>query len=1106
MVMPSAAIPAAPPLVTPTAPETNGPTASSEISSTDVSPDHPDAASEPARSAPEAERRQLTVMFCDLVGSTDLSGQLDPEDLRDVVCAYQETAAAVIQGYEGHIAQYLGDGLLIYFGFPIAHEDDAQRAIYTGLGIPEAMVALNGRLEATYGVQLAVRIGIHTGPVVVGEMGGRGRHENLALGETPNIAARLEGMAQPNTAVLSPVTAQLVQRSFILEELGPHDLKGVSEPMMLYTVVRPREVDQDDSDTLMTGGFETLVGRDEEIGLLLRRWEQSKEGLGQVVLLSGEAGIGKSSMVDGLRDHVHQAGFTRIAFRCSPYHTNSALYPIIEHIQRALGWQPEDSVDTQLAKLEQALASACLPLAEAVPLLASLLSLPLPEGRYAALNVSPQQQRQQTQDVLVAWLLEEAERQPVLAVWEDLHWADPSTLETLGLLVEQAPTATMLHVLTFRPEFEPPWPARSHLTPLTLNRLERLEVEALVQRLAGGKRLPEEVVAHIVGKTDGVPLYVEELTKMLLASDLLREETEQFVLTGPLLSVAIPDTLQDSLMARLDQMNTAKEVAQLGSVLGREFAYDMLQALAWQDETTLQTALAQLVQAELLYQRGRPPHARYLFKHALIQDAAYASLLRRMRQQYHQQMAQLLEARFPQVMETQPEMVAHHYTEAGLHDQAVVYWYQAGQRAAERSANAEAIVHLTKGLEVLRALPATSERAQRELMLHMALGNPMTATKGWMAAELEQAYTRAYALCQEVGEVKQRIPVLLGLAAYYHTRAEYRSARELEEEALNLAQQDRDETSLLGAHCFLGMTLCNLAELAAAHEHLEHAVQLYNPDQHQDLAFRDGQDPKVSALCWKARSLWLLGYPDQARFCSDELLAWSQALPHVHSRACALGFTAVLHQIRREYRQAQELAEALMVLSEEQGFTFWVEFGYLLRGWQHAMEQDHEGGIGRIQQSMAAYEDIGFGAWWPHFLSLIAEAYAHVGQVEAGLSVLAEASAVVNRTDERWWEAELYRLQGKLLVQTNRALSEKEAETCFLQAIAISRHQAAKSLELRAAISLAHLWQSQGKCQDAHNLLAPVYEWFTEGFDTVDLQDAQALLDELRARSNALYG
>jgi class 3 adenylate cyclase len=585
-----------------------------------------------ARVAPEAERRQLTVMFCDLADSTRLSQQLDAEDLREVVRAYQATAAEVIHQYAGHIAQYLGDGLLVYVGWPVAHEDDALRGVHAGLGIVAAITTtLNPRLEREKGVQLAVRIGLHTRPVVVGEMGGGGRHEHLATGDTVHIAARLEGLAAPNTVVISPVTARLVRQAFALDDLGRHELKGVTEPMPVFRVREPLEQHTEEP---AVAGVPFLVGRDEELGLLQRCWAQAKERLGQVVLLSGTAGIGKSALTEVLRAQVRDEGRPRIALRCSAYHQNSALYPVITHVERVLNVQREDAPTTKLAKLEQGLRPYRLPLDEVVPLFAALLSVPL-EGRYPAPTLTPQQQQQQTLDALVAWMLEEAERHPVLVAWEDLHWADPSTLEMLGLVLEQTPTVPMLHVLTYRPEFVPPWPTRSHMTPLTLNRLERLQVEALITHLAGGKPLPAEVVQHIVAKTDGVPLYVEELTKMLLRSALLREDADHYTLTGPLGSVAIPDTLQDALMARLDQLHTAKEVAQVGAVLGREFAYEMLQALAPQDEATLQAGLAQLVGAELLYQRGRPPRARYIFKHALIQDAAYASLLRSTRQRVH---------------------------------------------------------------------------------------------------------------------------------------------------------------------------------------------------------------------------------------------------------------------------------------------------------------------------------------------------------------------------------------------------------------------------------------------------------------------------------------
>jgi class 3 adenylate cyclase len=705
----------------------------------DAQPDYlvPSASLSTTPPSPDAERRQLTVMFCDLVDSTILAQQLDPEDYRAVVCAYQEAAVAALQPFDGYVAQYLGDGLLVYFGYPQAHEDAAQRAVRAGLAIVDAMAPLNTRLEPQYGVRVAVRLGLHTGVAVVGTVGSGARQEQLAMGDTPNIAARLQGLAVPNTVVLSAATARLLHGEFALEDVGVHQLKGVVEPMAVCRVLGPVEPASDEAEPA-PARLPFLVGREAELGLLLQRWEQSKVGLGQIVLLSGEAGIGKTALVEVLRAHVAREGYTRIGFRGSPYHTHSALYPVIEHVRRVVRWDRYDSPETTLDKLERALQESGLPLAEIVPLLAALLAVPLSEGRYAALTLTPQQQRQQTLNALVAWLIEEAERRPVLAVYEDVHWADPSTLELLGMLVEQAPTIPMLHVLAFRPDFVPPWPARAHMTPLTLNRLDRPQIEALIRHLVGGKALPAEVVQHLITRTDGVPLFVEELTKMLLESGLLREEETHYVLTGPLASVPIPTTLQDALMARLDRLSAAKAVAQLGAVLGREFSYALIQALAPLDEATLQARLEQLVAAELLYQRGRPPRAIYRFKHALIQDAAYASLLKSTRQQVHQQVAQVLEAQFPETVATQPELVAQHYTEAGRTEQAMPYWQRAGQQALQRSANLEAVQHLTTGLALLATLPETPARSQQELDLQLALGAALSATKAMAAPEVEQ--------------------------------------------------------------------------------------------------------------------------------------------------------------------------------------------------------------------------------------------------------------------------------------------------------------------------------------------------------------------------------
>jgi class 3 adenylate cyclase/predicted ATPase len=1048
-----------------------------------------------AHSTPEAERRQLTVMFCDLVGSTQLSGQLDPEDLRAVVRAYQEAAAEVIQHYAGHIAQYLGDGLLVYFGYPTAHEDAPRRAVHTGLGIVQAIATLNPRLVAQYGVHLAVRLGIHTGPVVVGQMGGGGRHEHLALGETLNIAARLEGLAPANAVVLSAVTARLVQGVFALEDVGTHTLHGVAEPMTLSRVRGVLAMPSSDEECV-TAGVPLLVGREEESGLLRRRWEQSKAGLGQVVFISGEAGIGKSALVEGLRVQVRTEGLPRIAYRCSPYHTTSPLSPVITHLEHLLQFAPDDPPATKLVKLEAGLQPYNLPLAEVVPLLAGLLSIPLPAERYVPLTLTPQLQKQQTLDALLAWMVAEAERQPVLVAWEDLHWADPTTLEVLGLVIEQAPTVPMLHVLTSRPEFSPPWPPRSHLTPLMLNRLERPQVEALIAQRARGKTLPAEVVQHIVARTDGVPLYVEELTKMLLTSALLREEADQYVLTGPLRTVAIPDTLQDALMARLDQLNTAKEVAQLGAVLGREFAHELLQAIAPQDEDTLQAGLAQLVHAEILYQRGRPPRARYIFKHALIQDAAYASLLKSTRQQVHQQIAQVFETRFPTSMESQPEVVAQHYTAAGCPEQAVMYWQRAGQHASDRSAHLEAIGHLSTGIELLKSLPKTPERTQQALTLHIALGAALLMTKGHVAPEVEHTYTQARALCQQVGETPELVPVLFGLWRFYIARPQFQTARELGDTLLRLAQRADDSALAVIAHYAFGVTWFYLGVLPAGRQHLEEGIALYTSNQHRALVFRTGQDPGVACRAYAAWTLWFLGYPEQALARLHEALTLAHELSHPFSLAHARCWAASISQLHRDMPAVYEHADAAVALSTAQSFAEWPAWGTCLRGWALAMQGQGETGIAQIRQGIAAWRATGAVLIVPYFYTVLADVCAHLGHTEDGLQALAEAYTLVEQHEERMWEAEICRLRGVLLLR-QPGTPQTEAEAWFQRALDVARRQEAKALELRAAMSLARLWQQQGKRVEACDLLAPIYGWFTEGFDTADLQEAKALLEEL---------
>jgi TOMM system kinase/cyclase fusion protein len=1049
------------------------------------------------RGTPAAERRQLTVLFCDLVGSTTLSAELDPEELREVVRAYQATCAEVITRFDGYIAQYLGDGLLVYFGYPRAHEDDAQRAVRTGLGILEAMRQLNARLEGDRSVRLAVRLGIHTGLVVVGEIGGGTKHEQLALGEAPNIAARLQSLAEPDTVVISAATYRLIQGFFDCRDLGRHTLKGISTPVPVYRVLEESGA-QSRLEVGSTAGLTPLVGREQEVGLLLERWAEAKEGMGQVVLLSGEAGIGKSRLVQALKEHVAaepQAWLTPC--QCFPYYQNTALYPMIDLLERVmLRFEREESPQQKRSKLEGLLVQYGLPVAEAVPLFAALLSLQL-AAEYLPLKMPPEQQKQKTLQALLTMLLRIAAQQPVLFVMEDVHWIDPSTLEFLSLLVDQGPTARILALFTFRPDFSSPWTGRSHLSQITVNRLPRRQAVEMIRQVAHGRALPPEVIEQVLAKTDGVPLFVEELTKMMLESGLLQEWEERYELTGPLPSLAIPATLHDSLMARLDRLAMVKSMAQLGATLGREFSYALLQAVSPWDEGTLQRGLHQLVEAEFLYQRGLPPQATYLFKHALIQEAAYQSLLRSTRRQHHQRIAQVLEVRFPEVCATQPELLAHHYTEAALLAQAIPHWQRAGQRAVERSANLEAVAHLRKGLELVATLPDTPERAQQELLLQTTLGPALIATRGFAAPDVEQAYTRARALCQQVGENPQLFPVLWGLWVFYHVRGESQTARELGEQLLTLAQRVQDRALLLQAHHALGPTFLQLGELPLARAHFEQGIALYDPAQHRSQAFvYGGHDPGICCSAQGAVALWLLGYPDQAVQRSHEALTLARELAHPFSLANALEFASYLHHLRREGLQTQAHAEALMALAREQGFALRVTKARIARGWALAEQGQGAEGAALIRQGLVAEQATGAAKSRAYFLAMLAEASATTGEAEAGLRALAEAVETMQSTGERHHEAELYRLQGELLLAC-AAEPHAQAEACFQQALVVARRQQAKSLELRAAMSLSRLWQRQGRRHEARQLLAEVYGWFTEGFDTADLQEARALLDEL---------
>jgi class 3 adenylate cyclase/DNA-binding winged helix-turn-helix (wHTH) protein/tetratricopeptide (TPR) repeat protein len=955
---------------------------------------------------PDVERRQLTVLACRLVGVAERAEPLDPEVLFEVVRDYHAMCAEVVHRFDGHIAQDQGDTLVVYFGYPRAHEDDARRAVHTALGIVERIAELTSRRQCDRGVRLAVRIGIHMGLVVVGGMGHEAQRAPLALGTTPTIAAQLQDLAEPDTVLISPATLRLVEGYFDCRALDAHVLGEGAEPLAVYQILQASPV-QSRFEVAVAKGLTPLVGREYEVGLLRAHWTQATDGMGQVVMLSGEAGIGKSRLVQVLKEHLTGEAYTRIECQCAPAYRNTAFYPVVTYLQRFLRFTREEPVEERLRKLEDALAPYGFAREEVVPLLAALLVLP-PPAQYPPLTLTPERHKQKTLETLLVWLLQEAERQPVCVVMEDLHWGDPSTLEWLSLLIDQLPMARMLLLLTFRPEFRPPWTVHSHCTHLALSRLSPRQTAGMIGQVVRGKPLPAEVVQHVVAITDGVPLFIEELTKMVVESGLVQEREGQYELAGPLPPLAIPATLHDSLTARLDRLGPVKQVAQLGATLGREFAYEVICAVSSMDEETLRNALTQLVAAELLYQRGLPPQARYRFKHALIQEAAYAALLRSSRRQYHQRIAQVLEERFPETCEEQPELLAHHYTEAGGTAQAMPYWQRASQRAIERSAYREAMAHCTKGLELLQTLPDTPARAQQELILHMILRVPLTATKGYGAPEVERALIRARELCQQVGETAQLFAVLEGLSTLYFSRAELQKARELGEQCLTLAKRVDNSAYLSRAHRVLGVPLFWSGDLALARTHLEQGLALSVLPQSRSQAFpRLIMDERIHALSHVALALWLLGYPDQAVTRSNEALTLAQAQSHPHSLAFALHFAAVLHQCCREAQATQARAEAVIALSTEQGFRMWLAAGTVERGWALAEQGQGEAGIAQIRQGIAAWQATGTAVALPYGLALLAEAYGKVAQTEEGLRVLTEALTVVDKTGECQYAAEL---------------------------------------------------------------------------------------------------
>ena len=1042
--------------------------------------------------AEAAERRQLTVMFCDLVGSTALSARLDPEDLREVIAAYHRAVADVVRSFDGFVAKYMGDGVLLYFGYPRAHEDEAERAVRAGLGVIDAV----GRLDVA-SVRLQARVGIATGLVVVGDLIGEGSaQEQSVVGETPNLAARLQALAEPDAVVIAAGTRRLVGDLFDYRDLGAVEIKGMVGPVPAWQVLSPSGLTSR-FEALRGSVLTPLIGRYEEIELLLRRWTRAKNGEGQIVLVSGEAGIGKSRITAALQERLGEETYTRLRYFGSPHHADSPLHPVIAQLERAAGFAREDPPGTKLDKLEILLSQAGENSPDAAALIADLLALPS-DGRYPSLPSDPRRQRDDTFASLVRQLEGLARGQPVLVIFQDVQWVDSTSLELLEIILQRVPRLPVLFVITFRPEFQPPWTGEAHVTLLTLGRLGQRETEALVEQVAGGKSLPDEILVQIVERADGIPLFSEELTKALLEGGLLREQDGRYLFEGPSPSFVIPSSLHASLLARLDRLAPVREVAQIGAALGREFSYEELAAVAGRSDGELKDALDQLAGAGLLFRRGTSLRATFMFKHALIQDAAYSTLLRGQRQALHARIGNMLKNQFPEIAVTEPETLAHHYTQAGLLDIATDYWHKAGERALRRSAMVEAVQHLTHGIELTRSLPATPARDRRELDLHLALGRFIRIVKGMAAPETLQVFTRARRLLDDSVTVTEHMTVLYGLWGVHYVRAEHTEAREVAQQCLDLAaRHNHNEEAEVLANYIMGDTLWATGTFIEARHYLERTSQLSAAATTSSAVARVLQNHDISALSYLAWVLWPLGYPAQATAAAKQAIQRARDTGHVPLIAFVSfvdAFLAAAFSADRDRCEAR-FDEVVTYCTKHgvKAYELWTRF---CQGIATARLGGTERGIAVMRSTMEELEAINAEILRPLHQGHLAAALASHGQADLGITLIDEAISTLEKTGERLFEAEVYRFRGQLWIDLDKP---DEAEIALLRALTVARGQQARMWELRAAVSLARLRRNQGRRAEARDLLAPIYCWFNEGLDTPDLKDAKAVLHTLNA-------
>ena len=1048
------------------------------------------------RAVDAAERRQVTVMFSDLVGSTELSARMDPEDLRELMSAYYRCVAEAVRRFGGFVARYSGDGALVYFGYPKAHEDDPERAVRAGLEVIAALSAIKTPAS------LQVRIGVATGLVVVGDLMAPGEtQESGIVGETVNLAARLQGIAEPNTVVIGEATRRLLGDLFQLRDLEAKELKGIAEPVRAWAVLRASTVESRFEALHPSSGLTALVGREEETELLLRRWSRAKSGKGQVVLISGEAGIGKSRLTAAHLESVAAEPHTRLRYFCSPQHTDSAFYPIIGQMERAAGFLHNDTPKQKLDKLDALLAQTSTSI-EAATLIAEMLSLPN-DGRYPALDLTPQQRRQKTMEALSAQVEMLSRQKPVLVILEDAHWIEPTSREAFGRLVDRIRTLRVLLLVTCRPEFETQWVGRAYVTALIVNRLAEHEAGTMIERIVGNSVLSAKVRQDIIERSDGVPLFVEEMTKAVLEAGS-EIAAERAIAAVPSPALAVPASLHASLMARLDRLGgPAEELAQIAAAIGREFSYRLLASVVRQPEAELRSTLDSLIAAGLLFRSDQPPHATYLFKHALVRDAAYGTLLREPRRALHARIAETIESEFAEVAENRPELLARHWTEAGRIEKAAGLWSKAGQRSLARSALVEATEQLRRALDQLATLPDTSLLRREQIKLQVALVNALMHLKGYAAPEPKAAVEQARQFIERaeaLGDTPED-PLLLFSVFYGAWAASYVAfngnvTRELAAQFVALAEKQGQTVPLMIGHRLMGTSLLLTGDIAKGREHFDHAFALYDPAKHRPLATRFGQDVRVSILVYRALAQWMLGYPEAALADADHAVEDARESGQAGTLMYAQFHTSLTNVLCAKYAEATTQSNDVVRLADEKGAALWKALATMQEGCVLALSGNATEGIQMITSGIAAYRSTGSRVYLPIFLSHLSRAYAELGQFDEAWRCIGEAMAAVETTKECWYEAEIHRLTGEIALKLPQ-LGSSQAETYFERAFILARVQQAKSWELRAAMSMARLWLDQDMREKARALLAPIYGWFTEGFETHDLKQAKKLLVEI---------